>query len=223
MSRAAPEPDATWSVIIPVKDTSVAKTRLTGLSQRDRATLALAFAIDVTVAALACHDVRLVVAVTNDDGVSDALAALGASVVPDRPASDLNTAVEHGVRWVRRDDPAAAVAALQGDLPALRAADLAQAFAIAGSTPRWFVADADGTGTTLLAANTRAPLRPSFGTSSRHEHLAGGAIELVASGLERLRRDVDSENHLWEAVRLGVGSHTRAAMADLDASLCPRA
>ena len=84
-------------------------------------------------------------------------APLGALVVPDEPDAGLNPALAYGARRAAELDPAAGVALLSADLPALRAGELTAALdAAAGQPPRRFVADAAGTGTTLLAAARRA-------------------------------------------------------------------
>src|SRR6188472_3963232 len=193
-------PNGAWTIIIPVKDTTTAKTRLTGLSQQVRASLALAFALDTTTAALACPAVLDVLVVTNDEGAARALEEVGARVVIDDPDAGLNAALEHGTAAVRRDRPQACVAAMPGDLPALRPEELEVAFTAGSAYQRWLVADADGAGTTLLAVSGGAPLDARFGTGSRAAHIRSGAVELTGLSLPRLRRDVDTEQQLFEAV-----------------------
>lgn len=214
-------PDAAWTIIIPVKDTRVAKTRLTRFSQPARAALALAFALDSATAARDCPTVRQVVAVTNDEEAGRALETVGVRVIADVPDAGLNPALAHGVATVRRGDPGASVAAMSADLPALRPADLDAAFEAADGAAFWFVADADGLGTTLLAAGPRTELSPAFGLMSRDRHGRLGAFEILGLELAHLRRDVDTEDHLREALRLGVGRHTSTALADLEAALGP--
>ncbi|MDX6308791.1 MAG: 2-phospho-L-lactate/phosphoenolpyruvate guanylyltransferase [Nocardioidaceae bacterium] len=209
-------PVPAWTIIIPVKNTSVAKTRLRRFDQTVRATLAQAFALDSATAALGCPLVRQVVAVTNDEPAGRALVSVGVEIIADTPDDGLNRALVHGVDVVRRNDPSAAVAAMSGDLPALRAEDLSAAFDAAVGVPRWFVADATGTGTTLLAAGTGARLRPAFGADSREQHRKGGAVDLASGDLARLRRDVDTEDDLRDAALLGLGPFTMAALARLD-------
>jgi len=216
MERDDEAPEAAWTIIIPVKDTSLAKTRLSDLSQPDRATLALAFASDTVVATLTCPAVRSVLVVTNDERAGAGLAALGARVVADRPDSGLNPALRHGVDLVRRDDPRAAVAAMSGDLPALRPEDLTAAFGAGSGHGRWFVADADGTGTTLLAVTHGESLNPWFGPGSRQAHRRSGAVEVSGWPLPGLRRDVDTVEDLVAAKALGVGSFTQRALAGLE-------
>lgn len=213
LQHARPVP--VWTIIIPVKDTRFAKTRLSPLGQPVRARLALAFALDAVSAALASPVVRRVLVVTNDAEAGDALAGVGATVTADAPDAGLNPAIVHGSRVARTDEPEAWVAAMSGDLPALRAEDLTEGMAAADGLAHWFVPDSIGVGTTLLAATGGTRLSPAFGPQSRAGHLALGAVEVTGNGLERLRRDVDTEADLWEAVRLGVGPFTAAALAEL--------
>lgn len=204
-----------WTVIIPVKKFSLAKTRLAGLSTDHRRDLALAFVLDTVAAAVDTPHVRRVVIVTNDPAAR-ACIDLGAELLDDRPDAGLNPALVHATHAVRADEPAASVAALAGDLPALTSTDLSRVFADA-RTPYWFVGDAAGTGTTLLAAADGHRLNPSFGPHSRAAHQEAGAVDLTRDSLARLRRDVDTVVDLADAVRLGVGRHTRAVLADAGA------
>lgn len=201
---------SSWSIIIPVKQPTIGKSRLGGLPDSVRQALTRAFALDTAIAALTTVGVRRVVIVTNDPDPGPFVTA-GAEVIADAPDAGLNAALVHGAHHVAAADDATGVAALTGDLPALRADTLAIAL---GAAPgrRWFVSDAIGTGTTLLAS-WGVRLSPSFGSHSRAAHAAGGAVELEHPGLERLRRDVDTEVDLWDAVRLGVGSHTAAVLS----------
>jgi 2-phospho-L-lactate guanylyltransferase len=130
--------------------------------------------------------------------------------VADEPDRGLNPAFEHGAQSVR-DAGGSAVAALSSDLPSLRPDELAAALDAAGRTaPRCFVADAHGTGTTLLTA-VGTELRPRFGPGSAEAHRAGGAVALTGAW-PGLVRDVDTEDDLWAAVALGVGPCTAAQL-----------
>ena len=197
-------------MIVPVKQTSKGKSRLSTLTDIHRRELALAFALDTVAAAVAAAGVRRVVVVTNDpDGAL--FARLGADVLPDEPDAGLNAAFVHGAHQVAHRDATSGLLALAGDLPALTSEVLSVVLA-AAPPGRWFVADSVGTGTTALGASgTR--LSPSFGPHSRAAHRASGATEVVLPGLARMRRDVDTEVDLWDAVRLGVGAHTREALS----------
>jgi len=97
-----------------------------------------------------------------------------------------------------------------GDLPCLRPGDLEQALrAVQGKA---FVADADGTGTTLVAVRDPASFATHFGPASRSAHLAAGMAEITLE-LPSLRRDVDTADDLAAARSLGVGPRTTAVLA----------
>ncbi|NYI06579.1 2-phospho-L-lactate guanylyltransferase [Allostreptomyces psammosilenae] len=111
--------------------------------------------------------------------------------------------------------PAAAwVAALSADLAALRAEELGRALALAAGHPRAFLADREGSGTTLLTAGPGRWLEPRFGTGSRALHEASGAVPLPVAGLDSVRRDVDTPDDLEQARRLGLGPRTAALLRD---------
>jgi 2-phospho-L-lactate guanylyltransferase len=201
---------ASWGVVIPVKRLSIAKSRLAAYGDNRRRALALAFAADVVLASL---QVAQVLVVTDDEDAAALLGGLGARVVPDDPDAGLNPALTHGAELLRSHQPDLGVATLSADLPALRAEDLAAALALVPAGGRGFVADVDGTGTTLLAAGRGAVLLPVYGPGSRQRHLASGAVELVAA--PGLRRDVDTPEDLEAAAALGLGTHTAAAVKGL--------
>lgn len=196
-----------WAVVVPVKELPVAKTRLDVPGRED---LALAMACDVVAAALACEAVDGVVAVTNDARAAAALAPLGARVVPDIPDAGLNPALLDGARHARSLWPGHGVAALASDVPCVRPGELAGALREAAAYATAVHADARGDGTTLLTARPGARLQPRYGAASRAAHVAAGAHPLALR--PSLARDVDTAADLEEAVRLGVGPATRAAL-----------
>lgn len=209
-----------WSLVVPFKPLSLAKSRLAGAID-SRPAMALAFALDTVTAALASPEVAAVTVVTGDATLRAALARLGAHVTDDVPDAGLNAALLHGEGLARRWSPES-VAAMNGDLPALRPAELTLALREAARRPgRSFVPDAAGTGTTLLAAAHGAALRPGFGTGSRARHLASGAHELRLDGIASLRQDVDTGDDLRVAGGLGLGAHTRGALAGSRAPMQP--
>ncbi|MFD2091352.1 2-phospho-L-lactate guanylyltransferase [Blastococcus deserti] len=207
-----------WSVVVPAKRLDVAKTRLRPLTaaRADAGAahqeLVLALLADTVSAALACPAVGAVVVVTDDPAAAGVVRRLGARTVADEPDRGLNPALEHGARQA----PGAAVAALSSDLPALRPEELAAALAAAGRATRAFVADAQGTGTTLLTA-VGTDLQPRFGPGSAAAHLAGGARALRGDW-PGLVRDVDTEADLRAALLLGAGSCTTALAVHLGAA-----
>jgi len=207
-------PVVAWGLVVPVKRLALAKSRLGAYGDDVRQALALAFAVDVVTAGLACPLVHEVIVVTDDPHAAGRLAEAGARIVPDAPDAGLNPALAHGADLL---DEALGTAAVSADLPCLTPEDLTSALAAVVAGARAFVADAGGTGTTLLAAPPGVALVPSYGTRSRAEHLASGAVEL--EGRPGLRRDVDTPADLQQAVQLGVGRATAAVVARMGATM----
>jgi 2-phospho-L-lactate guanylyltransferase len=192
----------TFALLVPVKALALAKTRLTVAGVEDREPLMRAFALDAIAAAVRSPVVGQVHVVSDDPGFE----LDGVRRLPDEGDGDLNRALHHASLRVRLEDPGLAVAAMCADLPCLRTADLTDALS-AGLTPRWFVADAAGTGTTLLAAGPGVGLDPHFGAGSARRHEESGAAPVRAE-LATLRRDVDTGDDLAAARELGLGEHT---------------
>jgi 2-phospho-L-lactate guanylyltransferase len=190
-----------------VKELGQAKSRLRGaLVGVPHQDLALALVLDTLGAALACPAVAVVMVVSSDEAVAAAARELGAKVLPDTPAAGLNPALAHGAAAAGGGP----LAALAGDLPALRPGDLAAA--LRAATIRGYVPDAAGTGTTMLAAPAGTGLAPRFGPGSARAHRESGAVELTGVW-PSLHRDVDTATDLTEAARLGLGPRTRALLA----------
>jgi 2-phospho-L-lactate guanylyltransferase len=189
--------EISWSLIVPVKGLTTAKSRLAAAAGEHREALVLAMACDTVAAALACPLVGSVLAVTDDPLLAAELADLGADVAPD-PGTGLNPALRYGASLL-----SGPVGAMNADLPALRPAELSRVLTI--SDPCAFVPDLDGTGTTLYLS--RGAFEPAFGADSRNRHLALGARELTAG--PGLRRDVDTLHDLRAARELGLGPCTQ--------------
>jgi 2-phospho-L-lactate guanylyltransferase len=201
-----------WSLVIPVKRLSAAKTRLAPLPTARRAELALAFVHDCVTAALAVPQVGQVLVVTADDVAAERLGRLGARIAAEPDAAHgvdrLNAAILFGAGRSGSERPELRVGALTGDLPSLRTEELAAALRRGAEIDgRSFVPDAAGSGTTLLLAAADGTLDPLFGPDSRARHARSGAVELSAVG-RSLRQDVDTLADLEAALRLGVGVHT---------------
>ncbi|MGO4258816.1 2-phospho-L-lactate guanylyltransferase [Marmoricola sp. RAF53] len=200
------------TLLVPVKDGRGAKTRLGVDGDGQRRRLMAAFARDAVTAALGCAWVDVVVV-----GDASIGADLGVEVLPDEGEGDLNRALSRAADRVRArpDGDRRAVAAMLADLPCLVAGDLGSALALASEAgERAFVADAAGTGTTLLVARAGVGLDPRFGAGSARAHRDSGAVALDAP-LPSLRLDVDTTDDLAAALRFGVGVHTATAAAAL--------
>lgn len=198
---------AAAQVLVAVKQLPVAKSRLApALDERQRSALVLAMLTDTVTAALRSPAVASVHVVTRDPAVAATARTAGAAVVDD-PTGTLDAAFSHAAAQV---DQRAPVLALQGDLPALRPAELTAAFA-AATGARAAVPDAAGTGTTLLLAPAGTILDPHFGPGSAAAHAASGAV-LLPGAWPGLRGDVDTVADLGAAVRAGVGPATAALL-----------
>jgi 2-phospho-L-lactate/phosphoenolpyruvate guanylyltransferase len=192
-------------LVVPIKNLDRAKSRLRGaVADEQHADLVLALLLDTVTAAVRARGVRRVLVVCEDKRIPDALAGTGVECVDERGLPGLNAALAFGAEYLRT--PGGTVGALQADLPALRAADLATAIAEADGR-RAYCADRPGTGTTLLLAAPGEPLLPRFGSGSADAHAASGAARVGVS-LASLRCDVDTPDDLATAAGLGLGKFT---------------
>ena len=199
-----------FAVLVPLKRPDRAKTRLARSGVAEHQRLAVAFAWDTIAAALASPWVEGVWVVTD----ASELVPPGAHHLPDEGAGDLNRALARAADAISSTHPTLGIAALCADLPALSSTDLGDA--LATIQQRSFVADAAGTGTTLLVAPARVQLTPSFGEDSARRHADSGARPLTAD-LTTLRLDVDTAADLARAVTVGVGEHTALALSNVGA------
>jgi len=195
-----------WHVVIPVKRTDRGKSRLGPAVGADRAMLSGAIADDTIAAAVEAVGPGRVVVVTSDDGVRAKWRPHGV-VVLDDPGAGLNAAVLAGAASTPRGR---LTAALLGDVPALRPADLASALSAALAVGQSFVPDAAGTGTVLRCG---PGFEPRFGPGSAARHAADGAVRLELD-LPSLRTDVDDAASLAAASRIGLGRRTSALLAE---------
>lgn len=189
-----------WTIVVPAKGTAAAKSRLGGDPG-----LARAIALDTVAASL---PVGRVVVITSDAAAAD-FRALGAETVQDS-GQGLSAAVLHGIEAAGPGR----VAVLQGDLPALTPAELEVALWLASAAELAFVADAAGTGTTLITALDPERHRPAFGQGSRAAHGAAGYVELYLHETSGLRSDVD----IWadlERLEGRLGRRTAEALETL--------
>lgn len=197
-----------WTVVIPIKALPSAKSRLAATVADPAAHSALVTAIrgDTLAAARQAPGVARIVVVADSGGV-DAEDAFEVILQTD---PGLNAGLRAAAAYAAERWPDDGVAAMVGDLPALRPDDLGAALTAAATVPAAFVADSSGTGTTLLTAAPGAVLAPSFGAGSAARH---GRQAVAVVGAPGLRQDVDTEADLFRALELGAGPLTRAAAA----------
>jgi 2-phospho-L-lactate/phosphoenolpyruvate guanylyltransferase len=216
VSRSRPDAEGDVGVIVAVKRLAAAKTRLAPMfSAPVREDIVVGMLVDTLTAATRVNSVRLIAVVTPDDDAAAAAADLGATVVVDpTPAGHpdpLNNAIAAAERVI--SESVSNIVALQGDLPALRTQELADAIAAARLHRRSFVSDRPGTGTAALCAFD-SPLDPRFGPNSSERHRNSGAFELTGNW-PGLRCDIDTPDDLAVARGLGIGPATTRAIDGL--------
>ncbi len=201
-----------YVVLVPVKPPAVGKSRLAELGDHERRELATAFALDTVEACRAATLVSEVLGVTDDVGFASELKAIGCATIPDGTSDDLNGTLRLAAAEARRRWPDLVPVAVLGDLPALRPAELDEVLFSIVAGDAVYVADAEGTGTTLYTAAYDA-FRPRFGAGSAAAHAVGARHIEVA--VPSLRRDVDDLADLRAAWHLGVGPRTHRRAASL--------
>lgn len=199
-----------WSVIIPVKPLTSAKSRLASLSVPPDQ-LARAFLLDVLKAVTLVPRVRRVVVASSDPEVASLARFAGALFVDDSGLQGINAGAELA-RGHRAEGTAVGV--LVSDLPWLTPASLDAALALGEGHECSFVADADSTGTTLWMASPHHRGTSHFGPESRRRHRDAGSTDLVQQQdadprlLAPLRRDVDTAADLEPTPGLAMGTAT---------------
>lgn len=213
-----------WSVVLPVKSIDQGKSRLLA-QESTRRLLIAAFLADVLAALDSADQVGEVIVVGNDPVLLDLAVTAGARTITEGEPRGLNQAAAIGISAA---SSAAPVAVMVADLPCLTGSAIDHLLHQASAPPNSFVCDAAGTGTTMLMAQDPRTCRPQFGHRSRARHAASGNIELAVppgtpgspdevrvqaqEAFRRVRRDVDTQVDLWDAVRIGVGSATSAVL-----------
>jgi 2-phospho-L-lactate guanylyltransferase len=182
-----------WHIVVPLKPAASGKSRL-GSSER----VVRAIGVATVRAAAAAPGVAEVVVVTADPQTADALDRMPrVRVVREHAPRGLRLAIASGLATIPSGTRRAV---LLGDLPALRPADLVRALAAAARHPRAFVADAPGTGTTLVTARAGVSWRSAFGRASASRHRALGLVQVPVSLRSSLRHDVDTPRQLARAI-----------------------
>jgi 2-phospho-L-lactate/phosphoenolpyruvate guanylyltransferase len=195
--------------LVALKRSDVAKSRLASVPAPLRRRLAWTMAVD-TLRALTA--VLPVIVISNQPELAGRLSRerISARVLAEPLVAGMNAALRHGEKAATGAGFSSTLACV-GDLPALRPASVRAVVAAAINPGRAFVADASGTGTTMLIASG-TELDPHFQGRSAAGHRESGAVALTAAelggALADARRDVDSEVDLYDAYFLGLGSAT---------------
>lgn len=197
-----------WVVVIPVKQPERSKSRL-GALRSDA--LAAAIALDTVAAAARTGTVARVWLLTDGPTLLPAELEGSVTVLHQRPAGGLNSAILAALPGIRAVHQGCGTAVLLGDLPALKTEEFAAALFAAAGHRLALVPDAENSGSTLITAAPGVGLVPQFGVGSAARHRAAGHVELPAGA--SLRRDVDTAADLAAAQRLGLGPRTAAVLA----------
>lgn len=198
--------ESPWVVAIAVKSLHLAKSRMANeWNPSQRAALVIAMAKDVIAASLGSGVVMTCMVVTSDRCAARALDRPGVEVVLQESDTGLNSAYRHAcaVRGVRGD---AQLALVMADLPFLNGAELSAVLRRVPPHEAVVVADAQGSGTTLLAGRRASILRPAFGESSFARHVRAGALDATRWAGPGLRCDADRPSDIL--VNEGIGSAT---------------
>jgi 2-phospho-L-lactate/phosphoenolpyruvate guanylyltransferase len=198
---------------VPVKEPKRAKSRLGPRLERWRTDLATAFAADTLAALLTARRVGVVVVVGGQGLPGPMLDHDRIRTLPD-PGS-LNAAAADGIAWVRQHHPGTGILVLAADLPAATGSAIDRLLATDPvRTPR-VLADQEEWGSTGLLLGPDATITPRFGARSLSRHRAAGAKLVELSGIDGLRRDVDTADQLEQAADLGVGPRTRSVLRQM--------
>lgn len=236
-----PRPDRRVAALVALKTLPTAKSRLSELPAEFRRQLARCMALDTIAALAAATDEVLVITDQPDFSASLLEYGISATVLtepppdprplpqpepahaeqpPDGAEASLNAALAYGDRILRANG-APIVLACVGDLPALRANSVRRILASAAElaaegSPRAFVADRSGRGTTILIAHG-VPLDPRFGSGgtvgSARRHQLSGATTVTTTGIDDARWDVDTLADLHAVTGLDVGRATASVLA----------
>ncbi len=203
-------------MVIAFRSATDAKSRFVTLPATARAGLAVAMLADTVAAARGAAE--QIVIVTKDDRLHDIAGdrlPTDVVIMAERPEPPgLNGALTQGLEAIGSD--VATVVTMLADLPALTTASLSRFLTAAAASQRpVLLTDADGLGTTMLAAGPAARaaerLAPRFGGASAQRHRRHGAYDpFPADELIDARTDVDRAEDLVAARRIGVGRHTAA-------------
>lgn len=181
-----------WA-IVPVKRLGLAKQRLAPvLSRSERAGLARTMLHDVLTTLCATPQLAGIVVVSGDPAVAKLATLFDARIVGDVMESDVNAAVQQGLRTLEASSAGALI--VPADVPFATAADLQAVIRELDHYPVVLVPALSDGGTNTLAMRRPDLIAPSFGDDSfaRHQalaHDAGVGCGIVRS--EGLGRDID--------------------------------
>jgi len=195
-------------VIVPVRESSAAKTRLAGaLSKKQRAALSLAMLSDVLDALRRTKKVGRVVLVTRDINAARLGTAKGAHVLSEGRSHGLNPALRTGIRFAEREG-AQRVLIVPADVPLAKPKDLSRILRAGRETSVLIVPSYDGGGTNALLLRPPDIMRVSYGRNSFRRHCRLARKKGLRARIFKapsLQLDVDTPHDL-KRIRLSFGN-----------------
>lgn len=200
---------STWHVVVPVKNSYRAKSRLVPPPGVDRRALALAMCLDTLDTLRKVVPAEQIVVVTDDDAVATTAKNWRMRSVAD-PGRGINPAIRAGVESITPDGATVAGAVLLADLPSLNPQELYAGLRACARMESSLVPDISGDGTVLLTHHDARRLVPRFGGASSARHSRSASV--LTLDLPRLRTDVDDADSLNRARKLGLGPRTNGVL-----------
>lgn len=210
---------AIWA-IIPVKDLSQAKQRLSGLlHDQERRALGLAMLEDVLIALGKAKGLSGVLLVSSDADACELADKYGARILREAGSDGLNPAVTRAARLLAGEGVEGALV-LHGDIPLAQAGDVDHVLAALGPAPAMAIApDGAHGGTNALAVCPPDLITFCYGRDSFQAHLAQAAAHRIAPrilDLPSLAFDVDDMQDLIRLAATPEGARSREYLRGLD-------
>jgi 2-phospho-L-lactate guanylyltransferase len=210
---------AIWA-IIPVKDLSQAKQRLSGLlHDQERRALGLAMLEDVLITLGKAKGLSGVLLVSSDADACELAGKYGARILREAGSDGLNPAVTRAARLLAGEGVDGALV-LHGDIPLAQAGDVDHVLAALGPAPAMAIApDSTHDGTNALAVCPPDLITFCYGRDSFQAHLAQAAAHRIAPrilDLPSLAFDVDDVQDLIRLAATPEVARSREYLCGLD-------
>ncbi len=212
------------SLVIPIKQLTGAKQRLSGLLDAEqRQGLCQAMVEDVLEAASSCDQISQILVVTSDAIVAELVTSYGARVLPEPDAPGLINAVTHAAE-VLASEQVEVMIFLPGDTPLVSAEELEIVLGgmVAKEQAEFLIVPAsDLGGSNCVVCSPPNCIEFRFGEDSFRRHLAAArerGIESTVLKLPGIGLDVDTPEDLQELVgeivTQNIQSHTYRYLAE---------
>lgn len=191
-------------ILVPMKDPSEAKTRLsTCLSASARADLALGLfrqTMTRVTKIAAQHECVSVAVVTRSASIRKYSASFGAQVIAEPSRAGLNAALEHAADWATRQGYTS-LCILPADLAAPKSEDLSELIAYPLSADQAILCPSSDHGTNAFLMPLPMPFAFAYGALSFHAHYAAAeaaGLTPIVARWPSLEVDIDREGDLLQ-------------------------